>query len=278
MGVFFEPPFWALPYASAAAPHAVAVRVVPTLTISTSSAASPTVLTTTTPHGLASGDTVTIAGHLGSTPSVDGDRVVTVIDATHVSIPLAVTVAGTGGTATRTVAVDPLTLAQAKVYARYSQTDLDTILPGILTSMRRKVEADTGIVLLREVYDVYFDTLPRDRTPIELPWRPVPSVVSVKSIDTAGVTQTLNATNYELDASGEAPYPARVALSVSGSWPTDLRPFQPYVLRVVAGFASVALIPPPLVHAVGLLVDAYINKGALDEYTRTIAPFELVAV
>lgn len=67
--------------------------------ITSSSVAAHSVITTGAPHGRSSGDTVTIAGHADSTPDINGSQVVTVIDATHFSIPVAVTVAGTGGTA-----------------------------------------------------------------------------------------------------------------------------------------------------------------------------------
>lgn len=67
-------------------------------TITSSSVANPTVILTSTPHGLNTGDVVTIAGHTGSTPALDGSYTVTKIDATHFSVPLNVTVAGSGGT------------------------------------------------------------------------------------------------------------------------------------------------------------------------------------
>jgi hypothetical protein len=57
-----------------------------------------TVVLTASPHGLASGDEVTIAGVAGSTPTINGARVVTVVDATHFSVPVVTTVGGTGGT------------------------------------------------------------------------------------------------------------------------------------------------------------------------------------
>ena len=71
-----------------------------TKTITTSSVAAATVITTSTPHGFTSGDTVTIAGHTGSTPLIAGDYVLTVTGASAFSIPLTVSVGGTGGTAT----------------------------------------------------------------------------------------------------------------------------------------------------------------------------------
>lgn len=72
----------------------------PAVTVSTSSIADPSVITTATPHGFATGDSVTIAGHVGSSPAVDGTYTVTRIAATTFSIPLNVTGDGTGGTAT----------------------------------------------------------------------------------------------------------------------------------------------------------------------------------
>jgi predicted secreted protein len=65
-----------------------------------SSVAAASVITTSQPHGMETGDSVNIAGHTGSTPALSGPYVVTRISATSYSIPVNVTVAGTGGTAT----------------------------------------------------------------------------------------------------------------------------------------------------------------------------------
>lgn len=72
-----------------------------TVVISSSSVANPSIITTAAPHLMNDGDTVTIAGHTGATPAVNGTYTVNVIDATHYSIPLNVTVGGTGGTSQR---------------------------------------------------------------------------------------------------------------------------------------------------------------------------------
>lgn len=68
--------------------------------ILTSSVANPTVITTATEHGLRTGENAEIAGHSGSTPSINSTYVVTVISDTTFSVPVNVTVAGTGGTVT----------------------------------------------------------------------------------------------------------------------------------------------------------------------------------
>lgn len=69
-------------------------------TITTSSIANPTTITTSAPHDFANGDVVTIAGHSGSTPSINGVHTVTFTGASTFTIPVNVTTGGTGGTAT----------------------------------------------------------------------------------------------------------------------------------------------------------------------------------
>jgi len=65
-------------------------------TISTNSLANPTVVTTSTAHGLSSTDEVTITGS-NSTPSINGTHRVTVLSPTTFSIPVNVTIAGSAG-------------------------------------------------------------------------------------------------------------------------------------------------------------------------------------
>lgn len=65
-------------------------------TISANTLANPTVVTTTTPHQLGSGDSVVITGS-NSTPTINGTRVITFISSTTFSVAVNVTVAGTTG-------------------------------------------------------------------------------------------------------------------------------------------------------------------------------------
>ncbi len=67
--------------------------------VTSSSVAAQSVITCAAPHNLPAGtSTVVIAGHTGSTPSINGTHVATKIDATTFSIPVNVSVGGTGGT------------------------------------------------------------------------------------------------------------------------------------------------------------------------------------
>lgn len=106
-------------------------------TIATSSIAAATVITTSAPHKLADGATVVIAGHIGSTPAVDGTYVATVTGADTFTIPLTVSTGGTGGTVTgaaaknttaQTIAaggaVAPLYVVFASPYTKVTGTPL----------------------------------------------------------------------------------------------------------------------------------------------------------
>ncbi len=65
--------------------------------ITSNSIANPTVVTTSVPHGLTTGQVVLISGVSTSSPTINGSRTVTVTGANTFTVPVNVTVAGTGG-------------------------------------------------------------------------------------------------------------------------------------------------------------------------------------
>jgi uncharacterized phiE125 gp8 family phage protein len=238
--------------------HATSVVVMPAVAIVSSSVAAASVIETLTPHGLASGDTALIAGHDGSTPTINGTRVVTVISPLTFSIPVTVTIAGTGGTVTKTTAAEPFTLAQGLLLAGFEWAAGDVrepLMTGWIAAARQKVEQDTGLALLSQMRDVYFDAITGD---LDLPAQSMPlqSVVSITSVNTAGVVQTVPADQYHVDAVS-----GRLGLAYGASWPADLRPFQPWIVRLVSGWSSPTRIPPALLHAVGLMTAHYATHG-----------------
>ena len=68
-----------------------------TVAITSSGTGEPTLITSAA-HGLTTGQVVTIAGHTGATPDINGLWPVTVLSSTTFTIPASVTVGGTGGT------------------------------------------------------------------------------------------------------------------------------------------------------------------------------------
>ena len=84
--------------------------------VSAVSVANPTQLTTSTAHGLATGETVNLAG-FGTTPTINGSRVVTVVDSTHFTVPVNVTAVADGvGTVERTKNAAGLDVGTEKRY------------------------------------------------------------------------------------------------------------------------------------------------------------------
>jgi hypothetical protein len=67
------------------------------IVITSNSIANPTVVLTASAHGMVTGDQVSISGVITSVPALDGFYTVTYVDATHFSVPVNVTTAGTGG-------------------------------------------------------------------------------------------------------------------------------------------------------------------------------------
>jgi len=278
---FTQPPFWSIARL-ATRERWRAVLVTPAIAIATSSIANPTVITTATPHGLASGDTATIAGHTGSTPAVDGARVVTVLTPLTFTVPLNVSVAGAGGTVTRTTAVPVISLAEAKLHARMNAdvTTEDAAVASWTKAATQQVQNDVSRVLLTQMFDVAGDAFPASAGPIVLPVGPLASVVSIQSYDTAGALQTMAAADYLPDVVST---PGRIGLADSAAWPTDLRQFQPAILRVVVGYASIAAIPEPLLQAVRLAIAwhaANREPTAMerDSYDWLIDPYRPVVV
>jgi len=70
--------------------------------ITSNSVANPTVVTCTTPHGLTTGDKVLISGVTGSTPTINGEYTATVTGTNTFTVPVNVTIGGTGGSFVRT--------------------------------------------------------------------------------------------------------------------------------------------------------------------------------
>lgn len=74
--------------------------------ITANTAANPSVVTTAVPHGLTTGQVVLIAGVATSSPTINGERTVTVLSTTTFSVPVNVVTPGTGGSFVRSSTVN----------------------------------------------------------------------------------------------------------------------------------------------------------------------------
>ena len=127
--------------------------------IVSSSVANPTTITTDSAHGRAVGSTalVRIAGHAGSTPSLDGEYTATFTGATTFTIPVNVTTGGTGGTAQRFSLINAtstrcrpaFTGPLSQTQLRYSALPSDTLTHRQYTSYGTTARARFDSLLVR---------------------------------------------------------------------------------------------------------------------------------
>lgn len=148
-------------------------------------------------------------------------------------------------------AIEPMSVAQAKAHLRLDVGDEDSLVASWIKAARQQVEQDSELKLLTQTWELALDCFPYDMEPINILTGPVQSVTSLKYYDHANVLQTHATTNYTVDVSS---IPARIGLTWSGYWPTDLRLFQPGLIRFVAGWTSADQIPEPLIRAMALWI------------------------
>lgn len=125
---------------------------------------------------------------------------------------------------------EPVTLDEAKDWARITDASQDAVVEALLKLARQRVESFCGRALLNQTIVQRYDSWPRW---FELLRSPVASVTSLQYIDTAGVTQTIGSSNYYTDLVSE---PGRLFAVPSYSWPLlqEGRP-NAVILTYVAG-------------------------------------------
>jgi uncharacterized phiE125 gp8 family phage protein len=154
--------------------------------------------------------------------------------------------------------VEPVSINAAKKNVRgLALSDDDDLLARFISARRAQVEVYLNRGLLTQTWkytqDVWSDE-------ILLPRAPLQSVSSVKYYDAAGVLQTVASSTYLVDSIAE---PGAVRLAPTQVWPV-LQSGRPAAIEItyIVGYASVALIPAPIVDAIHLLVaHSYAHPG-----------------
>lgn len=119
-----------------------------------------------------------------------------------------------------------------------TNTTTDPLLGLLIASARAAAEQELRRYLVTQTIDARLDAFPSPLYEIRLP--PLQSVTSISYVDSDGVTQTLSASLYDVDAAGK---PARVSPSYGNAWPST-RPQQNAVtVRFLAGYGAAAAVP-----------------------------------
>lgn len=159
---------------------------------------------------------------------------------------------------------EPITLAQAKVHIRVTDTAQDSRIRTAIASSRAEAENGTRRGFMTQSWGLYLDAFPLPVRDIRfgvvgLLWpyqvqpvgaiylarSPVQSVTSVKYYDPSGAQQTLDPALYLLDNVSE---PGRLFPAPGNSWPAmQVRPNSIEVVYVVGYGDDAENVPGPLI-------------------------------
>ncbi len=180
-------------------------------------------------------------------------------------------------------AQEPVSLDEAKAHLRLSGDADNAFLTRAVQAAREYLEGICWRAFINQTWDLVCDEFPEDT--LELAKGRLSSVTSVTYVDTAGATQTLATTEYQVDTKRE---PGRIAPAYEKSWPSTRAQFNAVTVRFVAGYgASPESVPAAIRQAILILVAAmYENRepeviGTISAEVRfsahhLVAPYRLV--
>jgi len=149
-------------------------------------------------------------------------------------------------------AVEPVSLAEAKLQCRVDIGDDDALITGLIKAARESAETITRRALITQTWELVLDEFP-EGDEIIVPLPPLVSITSIKYKDGDGVESTFAAANYIVNTDAE---PGKVVLADGASWPsTSLYPTAAIRVRFVAGYgAAGSSAPASILAAIKLMV------------------------
>lgn len=172
-------------------------------------------------------------------------------------------------------AVEPVTLTEAKLFARIDTSDDDALINALITTARARSEMYTGRTWVHTIFDYYIDAqelASLNSGPIVLPTCPLKtSSVTVKYYDDDGTENTFSASNYWVDLYS---VPARLCLMLGQSYPSAIRENNGLKVTFTAGYSADATsVPEAAKTAIKIMVaDMYEHRedDAIDKVVTSI--------
>lgn len=171
---------------------------------------------------------------------------------------------------------DPVTLAEAKAWAKVEISDDDDLITALITTATTWMERATNRKFidaadLVERFDRFFNEM-------QLPLSPLDSVTTVQYIDSNGDLQTLSNTVYDVDTSVE---PGVVRLGFNQVWPITRTTPNAVIITYKVGYgATAADTPEELKSAIKMLVAHWYEhrEAATDGREVKTIPFAVESV
>lgn len=162
-------------------------------------------------------------------------------------------------------AVEPVGLAEAKAYLRIGYDGEDALVEGLVAAARSRIEAASGLALIRRTLKVDIDGWPAaiaETRMLRLPVRPAAALGSVTVFDAAGAGAVVT-DRFELE-------PGRSARLIwtSGVFPHPGRRMQGVAIVYDAGFGEV---PDDVAEGLRLAVKRLVAHAYLARDPETIA-------
>lgn len=194
-------------------------------------------------------------------------------------------------------ASEPLTLADAKTYARVDLSDDDALITALITAARRRVEKETGLALLTQSWVAIFDRWPdgagggglsspwwdgvreaplsmvSPSSVIEIPKRPFQEVTQIRLRDAYGLFVDVDPSIYYTEVSDMR---GRILRVLGKIWPVIvMAPRSAIEIGFTAGFDAAPYfgVPDDLVLAMKMLVKHwYDNREPVAEGRVGVVP------
>lgn len=159
--------------------------------------------------------------------------------------------------------VEPVSLADAKLWLKIDDSDEDALIDGLLSTARLNAELTAQRSLITQTIQLDLDYSDyADKREIRLLMGPVQSVTSITYQAVEGSYTAWDPINYRVDVSGR-----RIILKNSCLWPNVDVDSAALRIVYVAGYGDTAVsIPKPIITAIKFeLARLYENRGVMAE-------------